>query len=99
MFATNKSYLSGICFRKSRRAERLGLMASTEELKPGCEENMKENKCPNVVLCPGDTSSRESRTINRLKLALEFVSLGLLAMTVLFIWQITKQNNASAKVC
>ena len=45
-----------------------------------------------VVVYPDVTSSREARTIGRLKLALELVSLGFLTMTVLFIWQITQKR-------
>lgn len=45
-----------------------------------------------VVAYPDVTSSKEARTIGRLKLALELVSLGFLTMTVLFIWQITQKR-------
>lgn len=48
-----------------------------------------------VVSYPDVTSSREARTIGRLKLALVFVALGFLAMTVLFIWQITQKKSAA----
>lgn len=51
-----------------------------------------------VVAYPDVRSSREARTIGRLKLALVVVSLGLLVVTVLFVWQITKKNNASNQV-
>ena len=51
-----------------------------------------------VVAYPDVYSSREARTIGRLKLALVVVSLGLLVVTVLFVWQITKKNNASNQV-
>lgn len=51
-----------------------------------------------VVAYPDVNSSREARSIGRLKLALEIVSLGLLVMTVLFIWQVTKKNGASEQV-
>lgn len=49
-----------------------------------------------VVSYPDVSSSREARTIGRLKLALELVSLGFLTMTVLFIWQITQKRPAAA---
>ena len=45
-----------------------------------------------VVSYPDVSSSREAKTIARLKLALELVALGFLTMTVLFIWQITKKR-------
>lgn len=44
------------------------------------------------------SSNKEARTISRLKLALVAVSLGLLVMTVLFVWQITKRNDSSEQV-
>lgn len=44
------------------------------------------------------SSNREARTISRLKLALVVVSFGLLVMTVLFVWQITKRNDSSEQV-
>lgn len=52
-----------------------------------------------VVAYPDVNSSREARKIGRLKLALEIVSLGLLVMTVLFIWQITTRRNTPEQVC
>ena len=48
-----------------------------------------------VVSYPDVTSSREARTIGRLKLALVLVALGFLIMTVLFIWQITQKKSAA----
>lgn len=45
-----------------------------------------------VVSYPDVSSSREAKTIARLKLALELVAVGFLTMTVLFIWQITKKR-------
>lgn len=48
-----------------------------------------------VVSYPDVTSSREARTIGRLKLALVLVALGFLTMTVLFIWQITQKKSAA----
>lgn len=50
-----------------------------------------------VVAYPDVTSSGKARTIGRLKLALEFVSLGFLVMTVLFVWQVTKKSDASVQ--
>ena len=44
------------------------------------------------------SSNKEARTISRLKLALVAVSFGLLVMTVLFVWQITKRNDSSEQV-
>lgn len=53
-----------------------------------------------VVSYPDVTSSKEARTIGRLKLALELVTLGFLTMTVLFIWQITQKKSAATdQVC
>ncbi|PFX27052.1 Beta-lactamase-like protein 3 [Stylophora pistillata] len=49
-----------------------------------------------VVSYPDVSSSREAKTIARLKLALELVALGFLTMTVLFIWQITKKRPDAA---
>lgn len=52
-----------------------------------------------VLVTYSDVSSnREARTISRLKLALVVVSFGLLVMTVLFVWQITKRNDSSEQV-
>lgn len=52
-----------------------------------------------VLVTYSDVSSnREGRTISRLKLALVAVSFGLLVMTVLFVWQITKRNDSSEQV-
>lgn len=52
-----------------------------------------------VLVTYSDVSSnREARTISRLKLALVAVSFGLLVMTVLFVWQITKRNDSSEQV-
>lgn len=52
-----------------------------------------------VLVTYSDVSSnRETRTISRLKLALVAVSFGLLVMTVLFVWQITKRNDSSEQV-
>lgn len=52
-----------------------------------------------VLVTYSDVSSnREARTISRLKLALVAVSFGLLVMTVLFVWQITKRNDSSEEV-
>ena len=48
---------------------------------------------PCVVAYPDVNSSREARTIGRLKLVLVAVSFGLLVMTVLFIWQIAKKDS------
>ena len=50
-----------------------------------------------VVTYPDVTSSREARTIGRLKLALELVSLGFLTMTVLFVWQIAQKRPATTE--
>ena len=47
---------------------------------------------PSVVAYPDVNSSKEARTIGRLKLVLVAVSFGLLVMTVLFIWQIAKKD-------
>lgn len=44
------------------------------------------------------SSNKEARTISRLKLALVAVSFGLLVMTVLFVWQITKRKDSSEQV-
>lgn len=44
------------------------------------------------------SSNKEARTISRLKLALVAVSFGLLVMTVLFVWKITKRNDSSEQV-
>lgn len=49
-----------------------------------------------VVSYPDVSSSREAKTIARLKLALELVALGFLTMTVLFIWQIIKKRPDAA---
>lgn len=52
-----------------------------------------------VLVTHSDVSSnKEARTISRLKLALVAVSFGLLVMTVLFVWQITKRNDSSEQV-
>lgn len=52
-----------------------------------------------VLVAYSDVSSnREARTISRLKLAVVAVSFGLLVMTVLFVWQITKRNDSSEQV-
>lgn len=52
-----------------------------------------------VLVTYSDVSSnREARTISRLKLALVVVSFGLLVMTVLFVWQITKRKDSSEQV-
>ena len=52
-----------------------------------------------VAVTYSDVSfNREARTISRLKLALVAVSFGLLVMTVLFVWQITKTNDSSEQV-
>ena len=52
-----------------------------------------------VLVTYSDVSSNgEARTISRLKLALVAVSFGLLVMTVLFVWQITKRNDSSEEV-
>lgn len=52
-----------------------------------------------VLVTYSDVSSnKEARTISRLKLALVAVSFGLLVMTVLFVWQITKRNDSSEQV-
>lgn len=50
-----------------------------------------------VVVYPDVTSSKEARTIGRLKLALELVSLGFLTMTVLFIWQVTQKRSDTSE--
>lgn len=50
-----------------------------------------------VVAYPDVTSTKEARTIGRLKLALELVSLGFLTMTVLFVWQITQKRPSTTE--
>ncbi|KAL9972637.1 hypothetical protein ACROYT_G018984 [Oculina patagonica] len=50
-----------------------------------------------VVAYPDVSSSKAARTIGRLKLALELVSLGFLTMTVLFVWQITQKRPAATE--
>lgn len=61
-------------------------------------ETSSVGESPCVVAYPDVTSSKEARTIGRLKLALELVSLGFLVMTVLFVWQITQKRPAAVQV-
>ncbi|KAJ7393002.1 hypothetical protein OS493_008250 [Desmophyllum pertusum] len=60
-------------------------------------ETSSVGESPCVVAYPDVTSSKEARTIGRLKLALELVSLGFLVMTVLFVWQITQKRPAAVQ--
>ena len=92
---TNKTFtLCGMIysFRSSNNVDdRQGLMAATRR----DDEISAAGGSQCVVSYPDVTSSREVRTIGRLKLALELVSLGFLTMTVLFIWQITQKKPAA----
>ena len=80
-----------LTFRTTEKVDdRQGLMAATKR-----DDGISaagDSQC--VVAYPDVTSSREARTIGRLKLALVLVTLGFLTMTVLFIWQITQERSA-----
>lgn len=92
---TNKTFiLCGMIysFRNSKKVDdRQGLMAATRR----DDETSAVGGSQCVVSYPDVTSNREARTIGRLKLALELVTLGFLTMTVLFIWQITQKRPAA----
>ena len=79
-------------FRNSKKVgDRQSFMAATRE----DDEISAAGGSQCVVAYPDVSSNREARTIGRLKLALELVTLGFLIMTVLFIWQITKKKTAA----
>ncbi|XP_068721013.1 putative beta-lactamase-like 1 isoform X2 [Montipora capricornis] len=64
---------------------------------PSQDDELSTVGSPTVVAYPDVNSSKEARTIGRLKLALVAVSFGLLVMTVLFVWQIARKGNSSKK--
>lgn len=81
-----------LTFRNSERVDdRQGLMAATSRH----DEISMAGGSQCVVSYPDVSSSREARTIGRLKLALVLVALGFLTMTLLFIWQITQKKSAA----
>ena len=59
------------------------------------DKNDKEKKSSFVLFRPPGTASRQERKIFWLKLALEGMTLALLVMTMLFVWQLTKGNDSS----
>lgn len=65
---------------------------SLDSLMPSQDVERSTVGSPSVVAYPDVNSSKEARTIGRLKLVLVAVSFGLLVMTVLFIWQIAKKD-------
>lgn len=78
----------------SRKVRRTDLNASLMTVSSDDSSATGASQC--VVSYPDVSSSREAKTIARLKLALELVALGFLTMTVLFIWQITKKRPDAA---
>lgn len=62
---------------------------------PSQDDELSTVGSPTVVTYPDVNSSKEARTIGRLKLALVAVSFGLLVVTVLFVWQIARKGNSS----
>ena len=64
-------------------------MASTD----GDEEKSTGSSC--IVVFPNKNSSREGKTIFRLKVALELVVLALFVVTMLFVWQLTENGKRS----
>ena len=94
MFTTKTFILCGMIysFRNSEKVEdRQGLMAATRR----DDETSAVGGSQCVVSYTDVTSSGKARTIGRLKLALELVTLGFLTMTILFIWQITQKRPAA----
>ena len=71
---------------------------SLDSLMPSPDDELSTVGSPTVVAYPDVNSSKEARTIGRLKLALVAVSFGLLVMTVLFVWQIARKGNSSKQV-
>lgn len=102
---TNKTFIRRVMvcyfFRNNKKAGKRGDKNTSEEkLMTATREDDEASavggaQC--VVAYPDVSSSKEARTIGRLKLALELVSLGFLTMTVLFVWQITQKRPAATE--
>ena len=60
------------------------------------EEESVNSSC--VVVIPPGSDNKQARKIFWLKLALEGLTVALLLMTMLFVWQLTKKNNTDSKV-